>query len=1511
MTPTPPPGFELETGPPAPPPGFELETQAPTPPPGFEPEQAAPVQPVTEPAQRKGYGITGDLPDGPELSFERVGGALVEGGKDVARSLNTGLAAVLEWDRNKWIEAQERELGEVVNPMETQKAITENIKAASELPALKTKPAFKGSSGYVEDFVRMTPQMLSQVGTSLAVGPLAGMSQMGLQIVGGTVENLEAQGVERSRAISAGIGNAIMQAPLEQFGIGKITKAWKLQKPILVKIRKAITAVGAEWFTEFLQAFPEMGTNIWAKDPDMKALKALDSWLDASAQGAYEGLLTAPWAALGLAGGGRKGAEEAAPTAPPIITPETVPAPVVPPHGAPAVQTAAPPIAEPGPGPISAPVVTIEPELPAGFELEPAIPLETVDKLRALGYEDEYIYTISPKNADYIIDVGRKPEEMDNSRLVERRGDLEARDKFEAEKVLTDQVKETSGLESLKDEITSHITENKGLERGLSYYKGKFKNFSDDDLKNLVDWTQEPQQTPYIAKRLGSEVDAEIRFRATTAPPPKAKTKAWGTLASGSPPAPTTGEQKGRSRTPLITADQKKRAIKKKAVKETQINIENAKEAKEGVRQMILDRRKSLNLSTYETNLFVNDIEKVTTKVQREIIPFIIEKTDIPKSLKRPDLEKEYLHNKEQLEPIAAQVKKHFDSGWEMMKKHIPDMSAEQIENYVTHIWDLSKKQKPAVTNWFITQNKFLKKRYIDTLHEGIEKLGLKPRTLDIAEIIRIHDSVTHRAIENAKFVDDLKALKKEGVPLIERSDKAPQDWVLMDHPALRRGLVIPGELKSGEKVSQALRDILQDMGVAIGRRISPVAFGKPTGKLGEYRSGDPPEVRFQRFMSKGTIAHEIGHHINSALSLGDEFLSNYKTELYAINKTRIESRKGDTGKYGEAYARSTEEQIAEFFATLFTDVDRAYRLAPNATVDALGRLKQDGAMSKLVDFDFEKGAKNLIEEQLNTMVKLPVKVHPDLVKPLKVVFESRFDHEVIQAYEMINGLLKKTKLSISLFHHAALGETGVATMGLIKTADIYFNLVKIYRAMVQGKLAIYEEEALARKWIGAGLQVGATQDIPVSMIQDKLNSLVRKTKNMPLINRATEFISSFNEVWDKALWNYLHDTLKLYGAEALGAKMDPTKPLQKQREEIAQLVNDTFGGQNWDMLMVSPKMVQMMTWSLLSPDWTISTTRQALAPTGIGAIHKETKALRKKLGRMFWIKAALYFGGGINMLNVLFRTQDEKENPEYYKDEERDFWDKTMWGNAIGKKTNLFVGRYEDGTERYIRWGKQFRDFPELVIDDTGFSPISAVLKKVGGKTAPLVQLASQIATGHSPSGFRNNDIHGKKGWDKTLGIFKTLIKSPLPFSSRSLLTKNKKFHITDLAFPSSKGMSRYKAVELFKHAIVKKDNRFLKELYQDVHQNNLPVFTLFKAALTSLKAETSRELNRTRKTIKETMDALGSAVKRGDTQDTKRASRKLNRLAKEELDLSVGTKSYAAALYEVEKYHIEKGAK
>ena len=750
-------------------------------------------------------------------------------------------------------------------------------------------------------------------------------------------------------------------------------------------------------------------------------------------------------------------------------------------------------------------------------------------------------------------------------------------------------------------------------------------------------------------------------------------------------------------------------------------------EAKEIVRE----RRANIDTATYETNKFVNELERTLTPKEREALPFAIEKTGVPEKLGRPDLEAVDLKT---LDPVVKKVKAHFDKGWEKIKEHIPEMSEQQIQDYVTHIWDIPKNKSAEVTNWFVTQNKFLKKRYVSTLKEGIEKFDLKPKVLDIGEIIRIHDSITNRSIENVKYIKKLSSMKEGGVPLITRADKAPDGWVSYDHPAINKTLYLPSKAK--------------------------------------------------------------------------------------------------------------------------------------------------GAPAKLID--------------------VSAKVHPDLVKPLQVVLDGRWDHPVINAYEAINGILKKSNLSLSLFHHGALGETGVATMGLAKTANIYFNPVKIYKGLVKGEFDVFAKEPITRDAIQHGVQFGATADIPVAKIQQGLNNLARKTKDVPLANKATKFMATFNHKWDVALWDYLHDTLKLHAYEHLVSKIDLTKDAVKQKHEIAQMVNDTFGGQNWDTLMTRPKTIQIASWGLLSPDWTISTIRQALSPTGIGKIHRETVGLRQKMGTKFWLKAGLYFGAGINLLNIVNRRKDMIDNPQYY-DGEASIKDLSMVGNTIGNKTRLFMGRYEDGSERYVRWGKQFREMPELLFDETGFSPVSATLKKVGGKAAPALQISAQVFTGASLSGFRNDDISGKKGWKKTYGIAKTVMLSPFPFSLKTILRDDKEFHATDIAMPSGKGMTRYKAVELFKTSIVSGDTDMLREVYADSLQNNLPAFTLFGAALSSIKAQATKDIN-------EGLDTLsGAREKFKNTTNTSariKIARKIDQLSKQELEKKQGLKLLNHAILKANHY-------
>jgi hypothetical protein len=369
-----------------------------------------------------------------------------------------------------------------------------------------------------------------------------------------------------------------------------------------------------------------------------------------------------------------------------------------------------------------------------------------------------------------------------------------------------------------------------------------------------------------------------------------------------------------------------------------------------------------------------------------------------------------------------------------------------------------------------------------------------------------------------------------------------------------------------------------------------------------------------------------------------------------------------------------------------------------------------------------------------------------------------------------------------------------------------------------------------------------------VKQITGYLKSLEVKTKGMPIVGKASELLSGFYDRWNYALWDYLHDNFKLYAYESLVSRYKGSE-IEIYKSEMAQLVNDTFGGQNWDTLMISPKTKQVLTWFLLSPDWTISTVRQALAPTGMGSSTKtpEGRKLRAKVGRRFWVKAMLYYGFLMNMLNSLYRKKDMEDNPQYYPDkDEYGFWDYTMFGNTIGQQTRLFTGRNDDGTESYLRWGKQFREFPELFFDETGFNFPQATFKRLGAKAAPLFQTISQIFTGKSPSGFENYDLKGKRKLDWVVGVGKTLLRTPLPFSTQAALRKDKKWNPSNLFAPSGKGMTKRRASDLMEIAIGRGDDEYLRQVLIGCYRNNLDGYGVFKNTLQRIVSDYRSEETR-----------------------------------------------------------------
>lgn len=154
--------------------------------------------------------------------------------------------------------------------------------------------------GLLEDVLYNAPQMLSGGLATMVGGPAGGMAYMGSYITGGDYEKAIEEGKDvpgRERAYAAATTNALLQAPLEMIGLSKIFKAIPGKASLSKKLKTIAEAGLTEAVTEYLQAYPELATELWREKPDMSAYDRLvtmnNEILSAEFQknAAYEGLV--------------------------------------------------------------------------------------------------------------------------------------------------------------------------------------------------------------------------------------------------------------------------------------------------------------------------------------------------------------------------------------------------------------------------------------------------------------------------------------------------------------------------------------------------------------------------------------------------------------------------------------------------------------------------------------------------------------------------------------------------------------------------------------------------------------------------------------------------------------------------------------------------------------------------------------------------------------------------------------------------------------------------------------------------------------------------------------------------------------------------------------------------------------------------------------------------------------------------------------------------------------------
>lgn len=566
------------------------------------------------------------------------------------------------------------------------------------------------------------------------------------------------------------------------------------------------------------------------------------------------------------------------------------------------------------------------------------------------------------------------------------------------------------------------------------------------------------------------------------------------------------------------------------------------------------------------------------------------------------------------------------------------------------------------------------------------------------------------------------------------------------------------------------------------------------------------------------------------------------------------------------------------------------------------------------------------------------------------VVFDTYQSTPFWKAFDTMASSMKKLELGFSGFHAGALTEVymvqNMVEYGPKKALANFMKYIFV-DTMKNHQLPCFANPQDFQEAATHLVKFGATNDYAAADVQnmfdnfrDSMMKVQEKLKDGNGISGtvavatkplkvATQMLSLINKGMDRALWDFLHDGLKL---ATYRMRADKTKERAKKKgwteeelsralDEDGQFVNDMFGGQHWDVLGASHRTLRYAGRVLLSPDWNASTTRHFLALTGYGSVWNEAtlenfKGYYKRLyhknltpedegRRARQISSLLCYGLGFmvfyeaiaNGINAAFRALDEekerkkaeelrKTNPNYRSPYELAYPDGMKWydylmrGNSLGQQSKIFMGRYADGTEMYIRHGKQFREVPEYLFNHKGELEFPGpMVQRMIGKANPMVRMTLDDINYLSDFQASHADQEIQRKYGKTIGL---LYKDALywaPFLIPS--QENKEFKAVDFFFPSSKGFSPWKAQSYFKDFILSGDMEGVVMTYQSCERNGIDPEEQIKAAIGSVKALESAEM-------KDGITSLQVASERFDEAKSITEKKKMRQKMKKFLSMS-----------------------
>lgn len=335
----------------------------------------------------------------------------------------------------------------------------------------------------------------------------------------------------------------------------------------------------------------------------------------------------------------------------------------------------------------------------------------------------------------------------------------------------------------------------------------------------------------------------------------------------------------------------------------------------------------------------------------------------------------------------------------------------------------------------------------------------------------------------------------------------------------------------------------------------------------------------------------------------------------------------------------------------------------------------------------------------------------------LNKILEPGFTSTGMRKALKFNAIIKSMILLTSLFHHMAFARSfWLGTHGSAFDAEgNKLGKHRIFKAYKEGMRMIDAQNEDLEFLIRNGLTLGRLQDWDDTVYRDK-SRLLDWMKSKSKVSKA--LIEKVGELRERqvsflfknfgaglksqaALIEYAHNLKKYSG------KMDP----QQIAQYTARLINEDFGGLNWDRMGISKKRQQVMRLLLLAPDWTGSNFL-TIKRLGTSILNKgnDPKALRDIYGR-FWggilIKGIMSTLAMNLIMGMLGQGMgDDGELLDGTKHAFEDDWTRLLWADVdvtpLYKLANKVFDGTDDGRRRYFSILGHFKDPFRWALDPT-----------------------------------------------------------------------------------------------------------------------------------------------------------------------------------------------------------------